>query len=101
MRAAPVFSGRSWGSECETPSGKSAMAPPAASSARQRAKLSSLREASAARPPDSCARWIGMLPKASMARRLNGFLKSVPFARKRAGEPVATRRTIGSRSPFG
>ena len=39
MRAAPVFSGRSWGSECETPSGKSAMAPPAASSARQRAKL--------------------------------------------------------------
>ena len=25
-----------------------------------------------------------------MARRLNGFLKRVPFARKRAGAPVAT-----------
>ena len=56
MRAAPVFSGRISGSEWETPSGNSASTPPAASSARQRAKLASLREASPPRAPDSCAR---------------------------------------------
>jgi hypothetical protein len=49
MRAAPVLSGRISGSECEVPSGNSASTPPAPSSARQRANVSSLRAASASR----------------------------------------------------
>src|SRR3989454_5285763 len=34
MRAAPVFTGRSLGSECDVPSGKMAIAPPRASTTR-------------------------------------------------------------------
>ena len=53
MRAAPVRSGWSAGSLWLVPSGKRAMAPPAASSSWQRAKLSSFFAMS---PAASCRR---------------------------------------------
>jgi len=95
MRAAPVFNGRSFSVSLIVPSGNKPMAPSAASSASQAAKVLTLPSVA-----PSWRRYTGSTPAKLRIGPSGLNFQSVDLARKRTGRGDAATINTGSTNPL-
>ena len=97
IRETPVFNSRSFGSLCVVPSGKMAIAPPAARISRARANVSRFDAVCKL----SCLRYTGIESKARAIHPITGIENSGAFARNETRRGAKQRTNSGSTRPFG